>query len=133
MVVGALCLAASAQIHLHLHAHGYGSIPTIGTLFMVQAVLGFALAVIVAAWHRWFVAATGALFLLATAGGLLASAWFGIFGFSEDLAAPYAGMTLVIEFAGAAVLAGAAIAMAPRRRRQAAGAPRLPGGSPVSR
>jgi hypothetical protein len=117
MVAGALCLAGTAFVHLHLHDHGYGSIPTIGPLFMLQAIVGLALAVLVACWHRWFVAAAGALFLLATAGGLLYSVWFGLFGFSDSLGAPYAGMSLVLEFAGAVVLTAAAVALALLDRR----------------
>ena len=117
MMAGGLLLVATALIHLHLHGHGYGSIPTIGTLFMLQAVAALVLAVAVAAWHRWFVAAAGALFLLSTAGGLLYSTWFGLFGFKEDLAAPYAGMSLAIELLGAALLGAAALVLLRLDRR----------------
>jgi len=117
MVAGALCLAATATIHLHLHSHGYGTIPTIGPLFLLQAIAGYGLAVVVALWHRWFVAGAGALFLLATAGGLVYSVEFGLFGFTDSFSAPYAGMSLVLEVAGAVVLAAATAALAGLERR----------------
>jgi hypothetical protein len=120
MVAGAACLVASGLIHLHLHDHGYGGVPTIGPLFMMQAVVSFVLAAVVALWHRWFVAAAGALFLLATMGGLFASTWFGLFGFRDSLGAPYAGLSLVVEAAGAVVLGLAAVTLfATGRRRRA--------------
>ncbi len=49
------------------------------------------------------VAAAG--FLIATTGGLLWSVSFGLFGFKDTLAAPYAGLSLVVEGVGAVVLA----------------------------
>jgi hypothetical protein len=54
--------------------------------------------------------------MAATAAGLLLSAGIGLFGFQESLAVPYAMSSLVVEFAGAAVLAAAAaIVLAARR------------------
>jgi hypothetical protein len=43
--------------------------------------------------------------LIATIGGLLASVYVGLFGFMDSLAAPYAGLSLGVESAGAVVLA----------------------------
>lgn len=107
-VVGAVLIAATALIHLHLWKTGYRHIATIGPLFLFQAVAGFVLAVVVALWHRWYVAAAGALFLVGTAGGLVVSARWGLFGFKDSFSAPYAGMVLSLEVAGAVVLAALA-------------------------
>ena len=52
--------------------------------------------------------AAGAVTMAATAAGLLLSAGIGLFGYQESLAVPYAMSSLVVEFAGAAVLAAAA-------------------------
>lgn len=49
--------------------------------------------------------AAAAGFLIATIGGLLASVYVGLFGFMDSLAAPYAGLSLGVETAGAVVLA----------------------------
>jgi hypothetical protein len=117
MVTGALCLAGTALIHLHLWMNGYRDIASIGAMFLLQALTGFALAVAVALWHRWYVAAAGALFLLATAGGLVISAERGLFGFKDSLGAPYAGLSLVVEVGGAAALALAALLALRRNRR----------------
>ena len=47
--------------------------------------------------------------------GLLLSAGIGLFGYRESLAVPYAGTSLVVEFAGTAVfVAAVAIVLAAR-------------------
>jgi hypothetical protein len=125
MVAGALLTAAAAVIHLHLWMTGYRHIATIGPLFLLQAVSGFVLAVVVAVWHRWYVAAAGALFLLATAAGLVVSARYGLFGFRDSFGAPYAGLALSLEGAGAAVLTAVTGFLLRRRGMAAEGSPVL--------
>ena len=49
--------------------------------------------------------AAAAGFMIATIGGLLLSIYVGLFGFMDTLAAPYAGLSLGVESAGAVVLA----------------------------
>src|SRR5512133_175691 len=61
-VAGGGLLVATAAIHLDLYLTGYRSIPTIGWLFLLQVISGFA---------------------LATLGGYLLSLWTGLFGFTE--------------------------------------------------
>jgi hypothetical protein len=65
-VVGAALLACSSAIHLHLWWDGYRSIPTIGPLFLVQGIVGIALAVGVVVLRRPCALAGGALFALGT-------------------------------------------------------------------
>ena len=48
-ISGALLLAVSAGIHLDLYLTGYRKIPTIGWLFLLQVIAGFALAAVVLA------------------------------------------------------------------------------------
>jgi hypothetical protein len=84
---------------------GYRSIPTIGPLFLLQGVAGVLLAVLLLLWRRLLVVVAGAGFLVATIGGLLVSVNVGLFGFMDTFAAPYAGASLVLESAGAVVLA----------------------------
>jgi hypothetical protein len=117
MWLGAVLVAASAAIHLHLWLSGYRFIPTIGALFIGQAVAGFLLAAAVAWTRRPTLAILSALFLVATIGGLLTSAWFGLFGFRDGFDAPYAGLSIFLEGAGALVLCtGAVLAVIGRRR-----------------
>ncbi len=120
MWLGAGLLAASAGIHLHLWLSGYRFIPTIGPLFIGQAVTGFVLAAGLAWTRRPTLAILSALFLVATIGGLLTSAWFGLFGFRDGFDAPYAGLSIFVEGAGALVLCTGALLAVSGRRRSAA-------------
>jgi hypothetical protein len=106
-VAGAALMVWSSVIHLQLWSDGYRSISVIGPLFLIQGAAGIALAVLVAVFRRVALMAAGAVMMAATAAGLLLSAGTGLFGFTESLAVPYAGSSLVVEFASAAVLAAA--------------------------
>jgi len=121
-VAGAVLLAVSAGIHLDLYLTGYRSIPTIGWLFLLQVIAGFALAAAVLVTRGWLAAAAGAGFALATLGGYLLSVWIGLFGFKEvrTTAGIAAGL---IEVAAFATLALAAVTAGPVRQ---AGGPASP-------
>jgi hypothetical protein len=123
LVVGAALVATTAAIHLHLWASGYRTIPTIGSLFLFQGVAGAVLAVALVAWRRLVTVMAAAGFMIATIGGLLLSVYMGLFGFTDTLAAPFAGLSLAVESAGAAVLgvAGIALAMGGRWDQQRCG------------
>jgi len=109
-VAGAVLVLASAIIHLRLWADGgYRGISVIGPLFLVQGVVGIGCAAVLGLFRRLGLIVAGAVLMLATAGGLLLSAYVGLFGYQESLAVPYAGLSLVVEFAGAGVLATAAV------------------------
>lgn len=110
-VAGSALLASSGAIHLQLWATGYRTIPTIGPLFLLQGIAGVLLALVLLLWRRLLVVVAGAGFMVATIGGLLVSVNFGLFGFMDTLAAPYAGLSLVLESAGAAVLAGVGVVL----------------------
>ena len=116
-ITGAGLLAATAAIHLDLYLTGYKNIPTIGWLFLLQVIAGFALAALVLATGNQVVAALGAGFAVATLGGYLLSIWFGLFGFKEvrTTAGIAAG---IIEVAAFAVLA--LLAITPARSGQGA-------------
>jgi len=102
--------------------------PASGWAFTGLAVTSFgdplalaALAVLLAVFRRVVLMAAAAVMMAATAAGLLLSAGIGLFGFQESLAVPYAGSSLVAEFASAAVLAAAsAIVLAARPGSRAA-------------
>lgn len=104
LVTGAFCVAASAYIHLHLWQEGYRNLHIVGPLFLAQAVTGFVMAGATIATRSRLVAVAGALFLLATIGGLVTSDLFGLFGFHDSFDAPYAGLSLWAEGGGATVL-----------------------------
>src|SRR6185312_5350317 len=100
-VLGAVLVALTSAIHLHLWADGYRTIPVIGPLFLVQGIAGIVLTLALIAWRRIVTAVVGIGFMLTTVGGLLISVYFGLFGFMDSLAAPFAGLSLIIESAGA--------------------------------
>jgi predicted lipoprotein with Yx(FWY)xxD motif len=107
-LAGAGLLVASAAIHLDLYLTGYRSIPTIGWLFLLQVIAGFALALVVLGVRRWWSDLAGAGFAIATFGGYLLSVWVGLFGFREvrTTSGIVAG---ILEVAAFGVLLGAAV------------------------
>ena len=109
---GAGFLVWSAVIHLQLWADGYQDISVIGPLFLIQAIASIILAVAIIASRRLVLLAAGAVAGLATAAGLLLSAYDGLFGYTESLAVPYAVLSLAVEFTAAFVLLAAAALLA---------------------
>jgi hypothetical protein len=109
LVVGAALAATSGVIHLHLWDDGYRTIPTIGPLFLFQGIVGVVLGVVLAASRRLLAALATAGFMVATIGGFLLSVHVGLFGFSDTLAAPWAGFSLAVEVAGSVVLIGGCV------------------------
>ncbi|HEY2312919.1 MAG TPA: hypothetical protein VGH96_04850, partial [Streptosporangiaceae bacterium] len=106
-VTGAGLLIATAAIHLDLYLTGYRTIPTIGWLFLLQIIAGFALGGLVLVTGSRLVAALGAGFALSTLGGYLLTVQFGLFGFREvrTTAGIVAGIIEVLAFAVLAFLA----------------------------
>jgi hypothetical protein len=100
-VLGAALVGLTSAIHLHLWVDGYRTIPVIGPLFLVQGIAGAVLTLALIGWRRVLTAAIGIGFMLTTVGGLLISVNFGLFGFMDSLAAPFAGVSLIVELAGA--------------------------------
>lgn len=99
-VGGAGLLIATAAIHLDLYLTGYRTIPTIGWLFLLQVITGFALGALILATGDRLIAAGGALFALSTLGGYLISVQFGLFNFKEvrTTAGIWAGILEVLAF-----------------------------------
>lgn len=95
----AASLIVSAAGHAYLYVRGYQHIPEIGTAFMAQASLSFAIALLILvggpAWLRWAGAAVAAGSLVAFA----LSRTVGLAGFSERgwEPAPYAAVTVAAE------------------------------------
>ncbi len=111
-VLGSGLLFAVGAIHLDLYLTGYRHIPTIGTLFLLQVITAFALALLALALSRRIVALAGAGFALSTLGGYILSLWIGLFGFKEirTSAGVVAG---ILEIAAFVALGGYALFFAP--------------------
>jgi hypothetical protein len=110
--LGAVLLAAMAGIHLYLWSVGYRDIDWIGPLFLVNVLAGVVLALaVLAPPRRWpgVAAALGAMLQAGTLGGLVLSVWVGLFGFVETTRATLFWPSVVVEAAGAVVLAVLAV------------------------
>lgn len=111
-IVGAALLVAMGWIHWHLYDLGFSTIPTIGPLFLLNAVLGVLAAVaLLVTPSRWLptVELGGALLSLGTLLALLLSLTVGLFGLKETWDAPLVDRTVLVESAGFVVLLGAAL------------------------
>jgi drug/metabolite transporter (DMT)-like permease len=95
----AVGLAVSGASHAYLYIHGYHHIPTIGTAFVVQASVSFALALLIViggpSWLQWAAAALAAGAL----GAFALSRTVGLFGFFEQgwQPSPHAAISVVAE------------------------------------
>jgi hypothetical protein len=116
-VVGAGLTVWSGVIHLQLWSEGYKDISVIGPLFLVQGIGSIVVALALVVFRRVFLLAAGAALMVGTGVGLLFSATVGLFGYQESLAITDAQTSLMVEFIGAAVLAGAAVVLAAARPR----------------
>ena len=108
-MAGGALLGYSAYMHLHLwQSLGYRHIPTIGTLFVLQAATGIVLALVTVVARRAWAALLGAGFSASTAVGLVISIDHGLFGFKDSWVAPFALQSFVVELIASALLAGSA-------------------------
>jgi hypothetical protein len=109
--VGSLFVLGSSVIHFHLwDSLGYRGIPTIGPLFLMQAIVGWALGVVTIVTRKLLLVLAEAGFAFATACGLIISINVSLFGWQDTLSAPYAGLALAVEFtAGALLLVASAL------------------------
>jgi hypothetical protein len=114
----AVALAVSGLSHAYLYIHGYQHIPTIGTAFVVQASVSFALAALILvggpAWLRWAAAMLAGGSLMA----FVLSRTVGLFGFSEQgwQPSPHAAVDVAAEL----LTIGLWVAYLLERRRAAA-------------
>jgi hypothetical protein len=105
-------LAVSAAGHAHLYVHGYRHIPSIGTGFLLQASVSFALAALILvggpAWLRWAAAAVAGGSLVA----FVLSRTVGVMGFTERGwdPSPYAALSVGAELVTVLLWAGWAAA-----------------------
>jgi hypothetical protein len=136
MILIRLAMAAALTVtgfsHAYLYVHGYRHIPTIGTAFLVQASVSFALAVLILIggprWLQW----AGAAVSGGTLGASALSRTVGLVGFSETgwEPTPHAAISVAAEVL---VVGLWAVSVIGRRRgagtadlAAAASSPRLP-------
>lgn len=103
-VLAVAAIVISALIHLHLWTSGYRKLPTIGPLFLAQAIAGGVIAVYVLLLRNVLAAVIGFGFVASTLGGFLISINVGLFGFQDSFSAPYAHMAFTVEIVAMALL-----------------------------
>ncbi len=104
-LAGVGLLAWIGWVHWVLwHTEGYHFIPTDGPFFLVDAIAGIALAVLLLAWPRPLVGLLSAGFTASTILGLVISLTVGLFGFNETISASYVVLALVVESVALVVL-----------------------------
>jgi hypothetical protein len=121
ILAGAVLTVLSGLLHLKLWGGetGYKTLPTIGPLFLVQAISGVAIGLAMAVSRRLLFVLAGIGLLAGTAIGLVITVQHGLFGFQETWGAPYAKSSLAEEIIGAVVLLVAAVPLAMARGKDA--------------
>jgi hypothetical protein len=95
---GAGLLAWIGWVHWVLwHVEGYHFIPNVGPFFLVDAIAGIVLALVLLLWPRPIVGLLSAGFVASTILALVISLTVGLFGFNEHIHANYVVLALVVE------------------------------------
>ena len=110
-IVTAVAALVSAFVHLALWVDGYSDISVIGPAFLVNAVAGAVIAVLLLTWRHWVPAFLVAGFGASTLGAFVVSATVGLFGVHESWAGGWvltaAASELVCIVGGLVLLRGA--------------------------
>ena len=82
-IVGAAAVLVSAAVHLYLWVDGFRDLSVIGPAFLLNAVGGAIIAVLLVTWRSWVPALLTAGFGVATLGAFILSSTVGLFGLHE--------------------------------------------------
>jgi len=83
-IVGAAAVLVSAAVHLYLWFNGFRDLSVIGPAFLLNAVGGAVIAVLLVTWRSWVPALLTAGFGVSTLGAFIVSATVGLFGLHEQ-------------------------------------------------
>jgi hypothetical protein len=119
LIAAAGTVAVSAVIHLHLWNTGYRHLPTVGPLFLLQAVSGFVMSALLILTRRVWAAVLSFGLICATLGGFIMALYVGLFGFRDSWSAPFAGMAFTYEVVSGVLLVVGSTLCVIRQRRQA--------------
>lgn len=103
-LVAAAAVLVSAAIHLWLWFDGYRDIEVIGPSFMLNAVAGVVIAVLLLVWRHWAPLLLAVGFGAATLGAFVTSTTVGLFGVNESWSGGYQLAAAVSE--AVAIVAG---------------------------
>jgi len=118
LIAAAATVAVSAAIHLHLWMTGYRHIPTVGPLFLLQAITGFGFSALLVLTRRVWAAALAFGLICATIAGFIMALYVGLFGFRDSWSAPFAGMAFTYEVVSSVLLVvGSSLCVIRQRQR----------------
>jgi hypothetical protein len=97
-LAGVGLLAWVGWVHWVLyHDEGYHFIPNVGPFFLLDAIAGIVLALLLLTWPRPIVGLASAGFVASTILALVISLTIGLLGFNENIHANYVVLALVVE------------------------------------
>ncbi len=111
-------LLLSADVHLVLYVQGYADIVVVGPLFLLNAVSGALLGVLVLTWRHWLPLLAAVAFGALTLAAFYVSTTVGFFGVRETLGGTQQVLAAVAEWV--VVVAGTLALVVERRRSRAA-------------
>jgi hypothetical protein len=82
-IVGAAAVLVSAAVHLYLWFDGFRDLNIVGPAFLLNAVGGAVIAVLLVTWRSWVPALLTAGFGVSTLGAFILSTTVGLFGLHE--------------------------------------------------
>lgn len=119
-MLAAIAVLVSAAVHLRLWLDGFRSIHMVGPAFMLNAVAGVVIAVLLVVWRRHWLPPLLALgFGVATLGAFVTSATVGLYGVHETWSGFYVLAALVSEVVAIVVV----LAILAREYRLRSGVP----------
>ena len=105
-VMAAVAVLVSAVVHLYLWFDGYRDVEVIGPAFLLNAVGGAVIGVLLLTWSHWVPALLTLGFGVSTLGAFVVSTTVGLFGVQEQWVG-WAVWTAAISEAAAILLGGA--------------------------
>ena len=96
-VLGAVAVLVSAAVHLWLWFEVFRGLSVIGPAFMVNAVAGAVIAVLLVTWRHWAPGFLAAGFGASTLGAFVLSTTVGLFGVNEQWTGGYVWAAAISE------------------------------------
>jgi hypothetical protein len=97
-IIAAVASLVSAWIHFDLWRSGTASgVPLVNGAFVLNAIAGVVIAVLLLAWRSWVPAFLVAGFGLSTLGALVIASTVGLFGYHEAWTGPYVWTSAIAE------------------------------------
>ena len=107
-LVAAAAVLVSAIVHLWLWIDGFRDVNIVGPAFVLNAVAGVCIAVLLLAWRHWIPLLLGVGFGAATLAAFIISTTVGLFGYHEHWVGVYVWVAFVAEIVAIVAGVGAA-------------------------